>query len=88
MSKSRNTQLPSLPSVAGNGQEPCPCKDGMNPDSVDPARRKLLFSAVAATTAGALAMSKTAEASKKAVVPGAVDDEVAEDPTKGHGRPR
>lgn len=54
---------------------------------VDPARRKLLFSAVAATTAGALAMSKTAEASKKAVVPGAVDYEVAEDPTKVPGRP-
>ena len=66
--------------------EPCPCKEGMTPDAIDPVRRKFLFSAVAATTVGAMAPSVSVAANKKAVTPGAVEYDVADDPTKVMGR--
>lgn len=64
--------------------EPCPCREGMRPD-VNLGRRKLLFSAVAATAAGAV-MARPASADKKDVPPGATHYDVAEDPTKEPGR--
>ena len=73
-------------STAEHGEEPCPCKDGMKPDTVDPGRRKLLFSAVAATTAGAIAVPSAISAASKTSTPGAVQYDVADDPTKVMGR--
>lgn len=66
------------------GAEPCPCKEGMKPD-VDLGRRKLLFSAAAATATG-VAIARPALAEKNSAPPGATHYDVAEDPTKEPGR--
>ena len=79
MSLNRNTEATTSPS-----DEDCPCKDGMKPH-LELDRRKLIFSAAAATAAVPLAAAP-ALAEKKTAPPGAVLYDVPDDPTKEMGR--